>query len=163
MKKFLLIFSAWMLFITCSYASTNKEVLIFEDKENTTAEIKSINPATTIEYPAASIEMSKFEGAFSIELQKAVVLTWETNAINNDYTYTIERAIKNTFSEIGAINSVNTLDKKTLYFTDFTPLNGTSYYRIKASDGNTLKYSEIISVKNSSSIFIASPDSGRNK
>jgi len=132
MRKFLPLVFALQFFIIGAYAAGDK-------------------PADNIKDPkildAVPYEMDNLQANFSIELQKAVVLTWSANSSYKNYTYTIERAAKNNFSEIGSLNSVNTLDQDTFCFTDFKPLSGISYYRIKITDSNNqLKYSKVVKV-----------------
>jgi len=132
MRKFLPLVFALQLFIIGAYAAGDKP----------TDNIKDPKILDAVPY-----EMDNLQANFSIELQKAVVLTWNANTNYKNYTYTIERAAKNNFSEIGFLNSANTLDQDTFCFTDFKPLSGISYYRIKITDSNhQLKYSKVVKV-----------------
>ena len=133
MRKFLPIVFALQLFVIGAYAGTDKS----------TDNIKDVK----ILIDAVPFDMDNLQANFSIELQKAVVLTWKANSDYKNYTYTIERAAKDNFSEIGSLYSANTLDQDTFCFTDFKPLSGISYYRIKITDSNNqLKYSKVVKV-----------------
>ena len=77
---------------------------------------------------AALVTGNPFENNIvAINLDKAAT-------INNSYTYTIERAAKDKFVAIGSLHSANSLDQNIFCFTDFHPLDGTSYYRIKMTN-----------------------------
>lgn len=92
--------------------------------------IGSIN-ATQTPLP---IEIAYFRA--SLNEENSVELNWQTNAeINNDY-FTLERSKNGVDWQIlanvkGAENSNNVLVYSHI---DFTPLNGTSYYRLKQTD-----------------------------
>ncbi len=92
------------------------------------------------------IELISFN--FSVE-GKDIELTWETaSEVNNDY-FTVERSQDAVnFEPVGRVDgkgNYNGLSKYTL--TDFNPLTGVSYYRLKQTDfDGKYSYSDIISV-----------------
>jgi len=64
-----------------------------------------------------------------------VMLDWEcANEINNDY-FTIERSEDGAeFEEAGNVNGAGNANNTSYRFTDYSPYNGTSYYRLKQTD-----------------------------
>lgn len=76
--------------------------------------------------------------------QQSVLLNWQTaNELNNNY-FSLERSASNSFSELAKIST----NKSHNYsYTDFKPLSGTNYYRLKEvdNDGKTT-YSQIVSI-----------------
>lgn len=114
--------------------------------------------AINLDKAATFVDMASLQANFSIEFQKAVVLTWNVATINNSYTYTIERAAKDKFVAIGSLHSANSLDQNIFCFTDFHPLDGTSYYRIKITNkANQLMYSKVLSVKSEVTEVVSKP------
>lgn len=94
------------------------------------------------------IELLSFRG----ELQNQnVLLKWVTaSEINNDY-FTIERSSDGVnFSPVAYVQGAGNSNHNLYYTaTDFEPLTGISYYRLKQTDfDGSFEYSELISVNN---------------
>ena len=79
---------------------------------------------------------------------KSVLLEWETaTESNNDY-FSIEHATDlRSFKEIGQVSGQGTTSVSTRYqFTDYSPINGINYYRLKQIDfDGQYHYSDIVS------------------
>ncbi len=92
------------------------------------------------------VELLSFTGKLN---DSQVDLEWETaSELNNDY-FTVERSSDGVnFEPIGRIDgkgNYNGLSK--YYLTDFSPLQGVSYYRLKQTDyDGKFEYSNIISI-----------------
>ena len=82
--------------------------------------------------------------------QSTVDVTWRTESEINNAFFTVERSANgNNFEEVarvsGAGNSSKSINYKT---TDYSPLPGTSYYRLKQTDfDGTFTYSRIVAVQ----------------
>ncbi|MFZ5551943.1 MAG: T9SS type A sorting domain-containing protein [Bacteroidota bacterium] len=99
-----------------------------------------------------------FTGTLPIELisfnaisnENKVEITWSTaSELNNDY-FTIERSHNgSSFEEIVRVDGAGTSTMQIDYFeTDFSPLPGISYYRLKQTDYNgDYTYSQVVAVK----------------
>jgi hypothetical protein len=77
-------------------------------------------------------------------------LTWATGSERNSHSFDIERSQDGkTFTRIG---NVKAQGKAANYsFVDNSPLNNTSYYRLKSIDNDqSFEYSKIISIQNKS-------------
>lgn len=92
------------------------------------------------------IELTDFR---ALVVSDAVHLTWETaSELNNDF-FTVERSAGGeNFSSVGRVNGSGTTNQGNTYsLIDPTPLQGTSYYRLKQTDFNgTFTYSKVISI-----------------
>jgi hypothetical protein len=80
-------------------------------------------------------------------------LTWSTSQESNSSYYSIERSNNGTnFTTIGKVAAAGNSTTARLYsYTDNNPMAGINYYRLKMVDlDNSVKYSEIKSVKNTS-------------
>ncbi len=76
------------------------------------------------------------------------LLQWETESEENSESFTIERSEQGAdFGSIGTLPAKGNSDQKQFYlFTDFSPLVGTSYYRLKMVDKDgSIRYSSLIS------------------
>lgn len=107
--------------------------------------------ARTVSFPIAIILPVKMV-SFSAEAdQQKVKLNWSTaSEINNDF-FTIERSTNESqWTEIKKVKgAVNSTDIRNYLVYDESPVNGTSYYRIKQTDlDGTATYSEIRTVRN---------------
>jgi hypothetical protein len=78
-----------------------------------------------------------------------VVNTWKTaSEINNDY-FNVERSANGqTFESIGTVDCAGNSNQILDYsFVDYSPLSGTSYYRLKQTDfDGTVSYSNLVAV-----------------
>ena len=92
------------------------------------------------------VELLSFTGKLN---GTQVDLSWQTaSEINNDY-FTVERSADAiNFEPIGRVDGKGNYNGKSDYaFTDFNPLEGTSYYRLKQTDfDGKFSYSDIISI-----------------
>ncbi|MBL0063778.1 MAG: hypothetical protein IPP38_01905 [Bacteroidetes bacterium] len=79
------------------------------------------------------IELATFSATL---VNKQVDVKWTTQAEINNHYFTIERSADNvTFSELGRVDGAgNTTTTQNYSFTDFHPLTGVSYYRLKQTD-----------------------------
>jgi len=99
--------------------------------------------------------------SFSIEHTSSQVnLSWQTaSEINNDY-FTVERSADAVnFFPIGRIDGKGTYNGTSNYtFTDFNPLQGISYYRLKQTDfDGKFSYSNIVSINYILPVTVAQP------
>ncbi len=94
-------------------------------------------------------------------INDAVHLTWETaSELNNDF-FTVERSLTGeTFSSVGQVNGSGTTNQGRIYsLIDLSPVQGTSYYRLKQTDfDGTFTYSKVISVAYEGSLFSVYPN-----
>lgn len=83
------------------------------------------------------IELDYFEANLNEEAGRVSTLWSCVSQNNNDY-FTIERSIDgNNFEEIGTIDGAGTTTKTENYkFTDYDPLIGLSYYRLRQTDND---------------------------
>ena len=78
-----------------------------------------------------------------------VSLNWETGSEANNDFFTVERSKDGTnFNALGEVDGAGTSTEARSYeFSDATPLNGKSYYRIKQTDfDGTFSYSDVVMV-----------------
>lgn len=111
----------------------------------------NLNTTTIVLEPSSfavlPIELLSFE---AIAVGRSIDLEWATASETNNEFFTIERSNDGqTWEEIayidGAGNSSNQIDYS---WTDNTPLNGVSYYRLKQTDfDGEFSYSEIAAVE----------------
>lgn len=89
-------------------------------------------------------------GYFKAELDDNIVnLHWITlSELNNDY-FQIERTNNYDFENIGKVNGFGTtILRQEYFFTDYNPLNGVNYYRLKQVDyDGKYEYSNIVYVR----------------
>lgn len=96
------------------------------------------------------------------------VLSWQTASESNNFGFDIER--KNSegdFVKIGFVGAgINSNQKQNYIFTDYAPLNGDNYYRLKQLDNDGwFAYSNIVGIKSifaKSNVF-AYPNPAQNK
>ncbi|MCO5235659.1 MAG: T9SS type A sorting domain-containing protein [Chitinophagaceae bacterium] len=81
-----------------------------------------------------------------------VCLQWQTENEQNTSYFEIERSTNGSiFDRVGTQTSYNNPDKHTYRFTDYTPVNGLNFYRIKQVDiDGVYTYSNTVNVKISS-------------
>lgn len=82
--------------------------------------------------------------------EQASLLLWETESEENSKSFTVERSEDGSdFGIIGTIPANGNSDQKQFYqLTDYNPLSGMSYYRLKMTDLNgSIRYSPLISNK----------------
>lgn len=90
-----------------------------------------------------------------------VCLQWETTNEQNTSHFEIERSTDgNNFTKIGTRASYNTPGKHSYGATDYTPVNGLSFYRIKQLDQDGVySYSSIASIRtNAKEILTITPN-----
>jgi hypothetical protein len=114
-----------------------------------------------------SINLHSFRGLCD---EQNVVLQWRTATETNNNFFTIERSISGEIWDIvgevtGAGNSFSSLSYT---LTDFVPLKGISYYRLKQTDFNgDFSYEDIISIEkckdNGANHFIIYPNPSEGK
>ena len=89
--------------------------------------------------------------AFKAETKgKTVVLSWKTLSETNNKAFVVERAANiNDFQKITTLKGTGSIETQQQYnFTDESPLNGKSYYRLKQIDyDGSFSYSPIQSVQ----------------
>lgn len=107
----------------------------------------------TIAVPAAAVlpvQMASFTASFDFN---KVSLNWSTASEANNAYFTIERSADGTnYSSLAKVNGAGNSSALISYsYSDLSPVNGTSYYRIRQTDidGNTT-VSEVKTVKNNS-------------
>ena len=113
--------------------------------------VSSFSPftlSTTNKINPLPIELLSFDGKL---MANSVKLNWITKTeINNDY-FDVQRSSDGIhFETIGQIDGKGNYNGESQYtYTDFSPLNGISYYRLKQVDfDETTSYSNIISISN---------------
>lgn len=122
--------------------SKNDNAFLKEKFENHDKEKKKNNSKKSF------VDLLNFE---AIKSGSKVEVFWSVKSISNNKYFTLERS-KNgvnfeTVSNIDAANS--TTDIIQYIETDFKPLEGISYYRIKLTDSyNTSSYSQVVMVNN---------------
>lgn len=78
----------------------------------------------------------------------AVLLNWKTATEINSKSFVIQRAVNNDFKDIATVASNNLSNGSSYSYTDMSPVNGLSSYRLKMVDlDGTVAYSEIRFVK----------------
>lgn len=87
-------------------------------------------------YTDAELPISLFEFKASVTANKQIAINWATVSEQNNKYFTVERSSDGiTFLSIQKLNSKGNTLASQLYSTiDATPLNGTSYYRLKQTD-----------------------------
>lgn len=94
-----------------------------------------------------NVELIKFIANHNNDV---ITLNWETVSENNNKGFFIEKSYDAiNFEEIGFVNGNNNSRSLNSYsFTDYYPVDGTQYYRLKQIDNNgSFEYSIIISVE----------------
>jgi hypothetical protein len=91
------------------------------------------------------IELVSFTGEV---VENTVQLNWETATENNNDFFTIERTTDGEVLSIGQVDGAGTTNQSTKYlWTDYNPVYGTTYYRLKQTDfDGKFTYSEIIKI-----------------
>jgi len=130
-------------------------IVIWQDDRNKTVTGKTdlyaqgLNPTII---PVLPIKLLSFEANAN---GNKVDLKWiTTSEINNDY-FTVEKSNDaKTWSEVVVINGAGNSNQNIEYYeTDYEPLNGISYYRLKQTDfDGKYSYSNIVPVKYESNI-----------
>lgn len=100
--------------------------------------------------PSLAMSNSFFLKSFDVYFKgDKVNIIWEAGMIANNGSFVIERSFDNVhFEEIKKIEANENSSSMVYFEEDATPLNGTSYYRLKQTDANGLEiYSSIRTVK----------------
>ncbi len=99
---------------------------------NWVAQMATFQTATSIVLP---IELIRFDALFNTD---KVVINWTTASETNNNYFTIERSEDaSNFNQIAKITGAGTLSETRNYtFTDYTPISGINYYRLKQTDYN---------------------------
>ncbi|MEN7548964.1 T9SS type A sorting domain-containing protein [Rapidithrix thailandica] len=93
------------------------------------------------------IELSAFSGKMTEN--QTVLLIWKTDTEQNNATFTIERSLDGyAYQSIGELPGTgNNKTPQQYQFTDFHPLPGNNYYRLKQTDfDGAFSYSPVITV-----------------
>jgi hypothetical protein len=112
-------------------------------------EVSTWSPFTlgTVQATALPINLINFTGK---NVDETNVLYWQTSAEKNASHFQIERSIgNNSFEPIGKIYSLgkSTFEKSKYQYTDYQPIKGVNYYKLKMIDLNgKYEYSKIIAL-----------------
>jgi pectinesterase len=106
------------------------------------------------------LDLISFHASLEQGNSPSVNLVWETTNEVNTSKFEVERSIDGkTFSNIGLVAARNTAGIHHYNFTDFKPLNGTTYYRLKQLDINgQFEYSPIKAVDITNNQIIIYPN-----
>ncbi|MFC4231137.1 pectinesterase family protein [Parasediminibacterium paludis] len=109
---------------------------------------------TVINTSVLPLVLQSFNAALDID---RVNLTWVTSNEINTQSFEIDKSTDaNNFYPIGVVNSNNSSAINTYGFTDMSPLDGVSYYRLKMIDKNgTFTYSKTVSVTKQLSVKLS--------
>ncbi len=95
-----------------------------------------------------SVKLTSFTG--TLMSNKQIKLDWSTDLETNSNRFEVERSTDSyKFEKIGIIAAAgNTNQTRKYAFTDFSPTDGTNYYRLKQVDNDEFTtYSKVITVK----------------
>lgn len=107
----------------------------------------SINPTTT----PLPVELVAFE---ALQTENYVTLKWNTASEKNAHSFEIERSANGQQFESVLTTRAAGNSKTPVYYseTDFNPLNGLSFYRLKQVDlDGSVAYSDVVAVKRKTS------------
>lgn len=100
--------------------------------------------------PVLPVELTYFKGQTTAE---GNLLTWQTASEKNNKGFEVQHSVNG--EEWETIDFVQgngtTLETQNYTFTDYQPLNGRNYYRLKQMDfDGAFEYSDVISIENNS-------------
>lgn len=100
------------------------------------------------------LKLVSFRAVLNTRISPEVNLTWKTNSEENTAKFDIERSIDgNEFVSLGSVKAKNIAGEHTYNFTDYNPLAGTAYYRLKLADiDGKFTYSDLQVINNKTAI-----------
>lgn len=108
---------------------------------------------SSVEMTALPVQLVSFDA----ELQgNSVTLEWKVEQQDGIISYTVERsADASDFSDITSVNA-NSFDTFTYNAIDYSPLQGTNFYRLRILDQDgSIKYSEVVRIETGSNTGVA--------
>ena len=137
--------SAWTLPGTYSAATGSEPIVVTRSGYSGFSQF-AIGGSMTV----LPVELISFEG--NCTAYNSIDLKWSTASQTNNDFFTIERTTDGTqFEIIGTVDGAGNSSQLNYYaFTDFAPIAGTNYYRLKQTDYNgQFEYFNLIAVQNS--------------
>ena len=109
--------------------------------------------------PVLPLNLLSFKAQLKNEFNAAVKLTWITANEVDTRSFAIERKSDKDFETIGTIIAKNVAGKNLYSFTDYTPLTGSTYYRLKMIDlDGKISFSKVEIINNSNLAFNVFPN-----